>query len=99
MVTKAVATTMGAEGGPGRFRLPDGSRSVESPWVWRGFLFMAFIAFGLCLSFALGGQELFAGAWAVITLGWFGIAMWLWRKHVRADDAAWQARQRGRRGA
>jgi len=76
-----------------RFRLPDGSRSVESPWVWRGFLFLAFIALGLCLTFVMGGQSMFAVAWAVITAGWFATSMWLWRKHVRADDAAWQARR------
>jgi hypothetical protein len=79
----------------GRFRLPDGSRSVQSVWVWRGFLFMSLIAFGLCLSFAVGGMTFYAVAWAVITLGWFSISMWLWRKHVRADDLAWQASQRG----
>jgi len=76
-----------------RLKLPDGSRSVDSPWVWRGFLFMTFIALGLCLTFAMGGQRMFALAWAVITAGWFATSMWLWRKHVRADDAAWQARQ------
>jgi hypothetical protein len=97
MLTKAVGRAVAAEPGPGRFKLPDGSRSIESPWVWRGFLFMAFIAFGLCLSFAVAGEGLFAAAWAVITAGWFGTSMWLWRKHVRADNEAWQARQRDRR--
>jgi hypothetical protein len=65
------------------FRLPDGSRSVESPFVWRGFLFMSFIALGLCLTFAVGGRTLFAAAWALITVGWFSISMWLWRQHLR----------------
>jgi hypothetical protein len=91
MVTKAQAAT--AASATPRFRLPDGTRSVESVWVWRGFLFMAFIALGLCVTFAVGGKGLFAIAWAVITAGWFGTSMWLWRKHVRADDAAWQARR------
>jgi len=77
--------------------LPDGSKSVNSPWVWRGFLFMSLIAFGLCLNFFLGGLVVYAAAWAVITAGWFAVAMWLWRKHVRADDLAWQERQRGKR--
>jgi hypothetical protein len=76
-------------------RLPDGSRSVQSPWVWRGFVFMSFIAFGLCFSFAVGGHAFYAAAWAVITAGWFSIGMWLWRKHVRDDDEAWQAQRRG----
>jgi hypothetical protein len=79
------------------FRLPDGSRSVQSPWVWRGFAFLSLIAFGLFLSFVTSGHHLFlAVAWALITVGWFSIAMWLWRKHVKDDDA-WYARQRGRR--
>jgi hypothetical protein len=91
--------TMDAERSSGRVRLPDGSRSVQSPWVWRGFVFMSFIAFGLCLTFAVGGQFFYATSWGAITAGWFGIAMWLWRKHVRDDDIAWQARRRGGRAA
>ena len=77
----------------------DTSFSVQSPWVWRGFLFLALIAFGLCLALAQTGRVLFALAWAVIALGWFGFAMWLWRKHVRQDDEAWRtSRQKsGRR--
>ena len=80
------------------WRLPDGSRSVQSPWVWRGFAFMSFIALGLCLVFAVGGKTYFAVAWAIITIGWFSISMWLWRKHVRDDDEMY-ALSRGRRGA
>jgi hypothetical protein len=77
------------------FRLPDGSRSVQSPWVWRGFVFMSLIAFGLCLTFTTGGQYPYAIAWALIAAGWFSIGMWLWRKHLRDDDEAWAARRRG----
>ncbi len=77
-----------------RFRLPDGSRSVQSVWVWRGFLFMSLIAFGLCLTFTVGGRLFYAAAWGFITAGWFTIAMWLWRRHVRYDDEAWQAANR-----
>jgi len=82
------------------FRLPDGSRSVRSPWVWRGFLFMSLVALGLFLGFVSGGHTFMAVAWGFITVGWFSIAMWLWRKHVR-DDNEWYAsqRQRGRRAA
>jgi hypothetical protein len=80
------------------WRLPDGSRSVQSPWVWRGFAFLSFIAFGLCLVFAVGGRMFYAVAWAIITVGWFSISMWLWRKHVRDDDEMY-ALSRGRRGA
>jgi hypothetical protein len=80
------------------FRLPDGSRSVQSPWVWRGFAFMSLIAFGLFLSFVTGHHTMLAIAWGVITVGWFSLAMWLWRRHLRDDDE-WYARQRGRRPA
>jgi hypothetical protein len=80
-------------------RLPDGSRSVESVWVWRAFFFMSLIALGLCISFVSGGELFFATAWGVIAAGWFAVSMWLWRKHLRDDDAAWQARQSGRRPA
>lgn len=81
-------------------RLPDGSRSVQSPWVWRGFVFMSLIALGLCVTFAVGHRDWLAAAWGVITVGWFTIAMWLWRRHVRDDDLAWeQSQKNGRRGA
>ena len=40
-----------------RIRLPDGSRSVSSPWVWRGMLFLSLIALGLCISFAESRQD------------------------------------------
>lgn len=78
------------------FRLPDGSRSVQSPWVWRGFTFMSLVAFGVFLSLVTGTHTMLAVAWGIITVGWFSIAMWLWRKHIR-DDNEWYARQRGRR--
>ena len=76
------------------WRLPDGSRSVQSPWVWRGFLFMSLIAGGLCLSFAGNGWTFFAVSWGVITVGWFAISMWLWRKHVRDDNTAYEENKR-----
>ena len=47
-------------------RLPDGSRSVQSPWVWRGFFFMSLIALGVCLTFVSGGQAGYGAAWAMI---------------------------------
>lgn len=83
----------------GRLRLPDGSRSVQSVWVWRGFLLMSLVALGLCLTFAAGGQVFYTAAWAFIAAGWFGISMWLWRRHIRWDDEAWQASQRQARVA
>jgi hypothetical protein len=76
-------------------RLPDGTRSVQSPWVWRGFFFISLIALGLCLSLLASHDTLYAGAWGLITIGWFTISMWLWRKHTVHDDADWAARKRG----
>jgi hypothetical protein len=83
----------------GKLRLPDGSRSVQSVWVWRGFLFMSLIALGLCLTFAVGGRLFYTAAWAVIAIGWFVTSMWLWRQHVRWDDSAWAKRQGARPGS
>ncbi len=86
--------------GTTRIQLPDGSKSVQSVWVWRGFFFMSLVALGLAISFADQGLRVFAIAWVLIAAGWFGISMWLWRKHVRDDDEAWEAtRKRGGRAA
>jgi hypothetical protein len=76
-----------------RLRLPDGTRSVQSPWVWRGFLFMSLIALGLFLTFVSGHNGFYALSWGFITVGWFSISMWLWRKHIVDDNARWQAQK------
>jgi threonine/homoserine/homoserine lactone efflux protein len=76
-----------------RLRLPDGTRSAQSPWVWRGFLFMSLIALGFCLILAAGGDTLYAVAWGAITLSWLGFSMWLWRKNIRFDEVEWQRQQ------
>jgi hypothetical protein len=81
-----------------RMRLPDGSRSAESPWVWRGFLFMSLIALGLCLTLLAGHRVVFAGAWALITIAWFTTSMWLWRKHIEAARAPLAASTSSGRG-
>jgi hypothetical protein len=78
-------------------RLPDGSRSIQSPWVWRGFVFMALIALGLCISFLGSGWFFYATAWGVIAVGWFAVGMWLWRKHIQDDDEVRRNAQRGAR--
>ena len=70
-----------------RVRLPDGSRSVQSPWIWRGFFLLSLVALGLALSLSLQGHYLFAALWLVITAGWFATSMWLWRKNVLLDRA------------
>lgn len=77
-----------------KWQLPDGSRSAQSVWVWRGFLFMSLVAGGLTINFAQTGRASYAGAWAFITAGWLAISMWLWRRHVRWDDEQYAARQR-----
>ncbi|MGH9055230.1 MAG: hypothetical protein ACRDYY_05105 [Acidimicrobiales bacterium] len=64
--------------------LVDESRSVRSPWAWRGLLVMAFLAFGVTLVMAGNGKVGFAAAWSVISAGWLAISMWLWRQHARA---------------
>jgi len=74
-----------------RERLPDGSRSVQSVWVWRGFFFMSLIALGLFISFQSQGLHFYAAAWGVIAAGWFATSMWLWRRHVHDDDEAYAA--------
>jgi hypothetical protein len=96
MPTMQQAKPKAATGSLSRVRLPDGSKSVQSRWVWRGFAFMAIIAMGMCITFAVGRQFYFAIAWGTISLGWFGFAGWLWRKHVVDDNLAWEA-SRGRR--
>ncbi|HEX3825573.1 MAG TPA: hypothetical protein VHV79_14025 [Mycobacteriales bacterium] len=78
-----------------RSRLPDGSKSVQSVWVWRGFFFMSLIAVGLAISFADEGLHFYALMWAIIAVGWFGFSMWLWRKHVQDDNAASKTREIG----
>lgn len=83
-------STLGSAGLPARaaakVRLPDGSRSVQSVWVWRGFFFMSLIALGLTISFGFGGDIFYTAAWAFIAAGWFAISMWLWRRHIRYLD-------------
>jgi hypothetical protein len=69
-----------------KVHLPDGSRSVQSPWVWRGMFLLSLIALGLCLTLLAGRHTVFAGLWFVIFAGWFAISMWLWRRHVRYMD-------------
>jgi hypothetical protein len=79
------------------WRLPDGSRSVRSPWVWRGMLMMSLIAVGLALGLLGQGRGLYAALWGVIAAGWFGISMWLWRQHVREDDRLYEERKKNKR--
>lgn len=49
---------------------------------------MALVALGLCITFFSEGRAGYGGAWVLITFGWTGTALWLWRKHLREDDAA-----------
>jgi hypothetical protein len=61
------------------------SRSVRSPWVWRGFLMVSMLAIGIAIILAGNGAGTFAILWVVIAAGWFAISMWLWRKHHSLD--------------
>lgn len=69
-----------------RFRLPDGSRSAQSVWVWRAFFLLSLIAVGLALSSSLAGDGFYAASWGFIAAGWFSLSMWLWRQHLRRED-------------
>ena len=80
-----------------RFHLPDGSRSVQSPFVWRMFVFMSLIALGLGIFLLEVGTTTFAALWLVIALGWFAVGMVLWRRHIKDDDRAYAAGWRGGR--
>jgi hypothetical protein len=66
--------------------------------VWRAFVFLSLIAFGLCLFLVEIGHAGFAAAWAVIGTGWLATGLALWRKHIKDDDAAYAAGwRRGRK--
>jgi hypothetical protein len=80
-----------------KYQLPDGTRSVQSVWIWRGFFFMSLIAVGIAIGLFQTKLTFYASMWTVIAIGWFTISMWLWRKHVRDDDEAYAASQSGRR--
>jgi len=45
---------------------------------------MSLVALGICLVFAVGHNVLLAVAWGIITVGWFAISMWVWRRHLQA---------------
>jgi hypothetical protein len=75
-------------------RLPDGSKSVQSVWVWRGFFLMSLVALGLAISFTSSHEGFYSVAWYVIAAGWFAISMWLWRRHVRDDNETWALQQK-----
>jgi hypothetical protein len=59
------------------------SRSVRNAWVWRGFLMMALFALGVAIILNGNHHSTLAILWVVIGVGWFAIAMWLWRQHSR----------------
>ncbi len=62
-----------------------GSRSVRSPWVWRGFFVMSLVAFGVVIILLGNHKTGLAVAWTVIGGGWLAVSMWLWRQHTRLD--------------
>lgn len=82
----------GSEGGADRYDVRQ-SRSVRSVWVWRGFLMMSLLAAGITIILASNGATSFAVLWGVITAGWFGISMYLWRMHSKAEEEEYQRQQ------
>ncbi len=68
--------------GEGRYDVGE-SWSVRSGWGWRGLFVMALVAIGVAIILAGNGAGTLAILWLVIAAGWFGISMWLWRKHLR----------------
>ena len=63
----------------------DESRSVKTVWVWRAFFLMSLVAVGIAIILATNGKTTFAALWGVIAAGWFGISMFLWKKHTDMD--------------
>ena len=62
------------------------SRSVQSVWIWRGFLMMSLIAAGIAIALGSNGATGYAIGWGVIAAGWFGISMYLWRIHSVMEE-------------
>jgi hypothetical protein len=63
----------------------DESRSVKTVWVWRAFFLMSLVAVGIAIILATNGKTTYAALWGVIAAGWFGISMFLWKKHTDMD--------------
>jgi hypothetical protein len=59
------------------------SWTVRSGWGWRALFLMSLVAIGVAIILAGNGARTLAVLWLVIAAGWFGISMWLWRKHLR----------------
>jgi hypothetical protein len=59
------------------------SRSVRTPWIWRGFLLLSLFGIGVAIILDGNHQRTFAILWLVISAGWFATSMWLWRQHSR----------------
>ena len=59
------------------------SRSVRTPWVWRGFFMLTLFGIGVAIILAGNHHGTFALLWLVISAGWFATSMWLWRQHTR----------------
>lgn len=73
-----------ADGRDDRYSVGD-SRSVRSPWVWRAFLVMSLVAFGVVIILLGNHKTGLAIAWAVIGCGWLAVSMFLWRQHSRLN--------------
>ena len=63
----------------------DESRTVRSVWAWRAFFLMSLVAVGIAIILATNGKTTYAALWGVIAAGWFGVSMFLWKKHTEVD--------------
>lgn len=57
------------------------SRSVRSPWAWRGYFLVSLMFVGVAIILDGNHHQTFAVLWVVIAAGWFAASMWLWRQH------------------
>jgi hypothetical protein len=46
---------------------------------------MAMVAAGIAIIFATNQKNSLAIGWGIIAAGWFGISMFLWKKHNELD--------------
>jgi hypothetical protein len=46
---------------------------------------MSLVAGGIAIILGTNGKTTYAALWGVIAAGWFGISMFLWKKHTDMD--------------
>ena len=81
----AVGAALVPGGATGPAEVPMLGVAVMSSWGWRIMAVFAMVGAGVCLTFYLDGNTVFAGLWTVIALAWSAFAAFLWRKHLAWD--------------